>query len=241
MLGFVMVWCLAACAKSTGILPAGPDTYTVTEHYAPIRGGSMTAEQQAMAEATTFCTQQGRQFYPVNMMTPANRNPWGTTDYSVTFQCLLSDNSPSQTAGPARGPQEDPGGTSARATEVTLWRRGGVLQVPVTINGAIQLAFTVDSGADDVSIPADVVMTLIRTGTIKEADFLGKQTYSLANGSTMPSARFRIRSLKVGDRVLENVTGGIAPVSGPLLLGQSFLRRLKSWSIDNNRGVLVLE
>jgi hypothetical protein len=52
---------------------------------------------------------------------------------------------------------------------------------------------------------------------------------------------FRIRSLKVGDQVLENVLGSEAPASAILLLGQSFLSRFRSWSIDNQRKVLVLE
>jgi hypothetical protein len=34
---------------------------------------------------------------------------------------------------------------------------------------ALKVDFIVDSGASDVSIPADVVLTLIRTGTIKKA------------------------------------------------------------------------
>jgi predicted aspartyl protease len=105
---------------------------------------------------------------------------------------------------------------------------------------AVTLDFVVDSGASDVVIPADVVMTLVRTGTLKETDFIGEQTYTLADGSTVPSATFRIRSLTVGDRVVENVTGGIAPVQGALLLGQSFLSRFKSWSIDNDRQGLML-
>jgi uncharacterized protein YraI len=117
---------------------------------------------------------------------------------------------------------------------------GGTFKVPVTINGKLTLDFIVDSGAADVSIPADVVMTLWRTGSIAEDDFLDSQTYRMADGSTVPSRRFRIRSLKVGDRVLENVTGSIAPVAGSLLLGQSFLTRFKSWSIDNQRQALVL-
>jgi hypothetical protein len=58
--------------------------------------------------------------------------------------------------------------------------------------------------------------------------------------SLVPSKQFVIRSLKVGDRTLENVTGSIAPVQGSLLLGQSFLRRFKSWSIDNQREALIL-
>ena len=98
----------------------------------------------------------------------------------------------------------------------------------------------IDSGASDVSVPADVVMTLRRTGTISDADFLGNETYQLADGSKIPSQRFVIRSLKVGDRTLENVIGSIAPVEGSMLLGQSFLRRFKSWSIDNHREALIL-
>ena len=118
---------------------------------------------------------------------------------------------------------------------------GGTYVVPVLINDAITLKFVVDSGAADVSIPADVVMTLMRTDTINDADFIGKQTYKLADGSTTPSTTFRIRSLKVGDRVLENVTGSVAPVAGGLLLGQSFLSRFNSWSVNNARHVLVLQ
>jgi predicted aspartyl protease len=126
-------------------------------------------------------------------------------------------------------------------SEIALHREGGVLTVPVSINGAITLEFTIDSGAADVSIPADVVMTLMRTGTIARADFLGSRTYVMADGSTAPSTIFRIRSLRVGDREVRNVTASIASVKGGLLLGQSFLRQFGSWSIDNGRGVLVLD
>jgi predicted aspartyl protease len=82
--------------------------------------------------------------------------------------------------------------------------------------------------------------SLLRTETITEADFLGKQTYRLADGSTLPSQQFTIRSLKIGDRILESVIGSIAPVSGTLLLGRSFLSRFRSWSIDIEKHALVL-
>ena len=111
----------------------------------------------------------------------------------------------------------------------------------MSINGKITLDFTIDSGAADVSIPADVVMTLVRTGSLTDDDFLGKRTYTMADGSTVPSTIFRIRSLRVGNKILENVTASIASVNGQLLLGQSFLARFRSWSINNQRGVLILE
>ncbi len=125
-------------------------------------------------------------------------------------------------------------------TIVPMISEGGAFGVPVTINDQLTLKFVVDSGAADVSIPADVVLTLLRTETITDADFLGKETYRLADGSTVPSQRFVIRSLKVGDKTLDNVVGSIAPVEGSLLLGQSFLRRFKSWSIDNQREAVIL-
>ena len=65
-------------------------------------------------------------------------------------------------------------------------------------------------------------MTFLRTGTLKDSDFLGTQTYVLADGSSVPSQTFRIRMLKVGDRVIENVIGSVADVRGSLPLGQSF-------------------
>ena len=120
-------------------------------------------------------------------------------------------------------------------------KEGRTFSVPVLINNTITLKFLVDSGASDVSVPADVVSTLLRTGTLTDSDFLGLQTYTLADGSKVPSQTFRIRSLKVGDRVMENVTGSVAGVNGSLLLGQSFLGRFKSWSINNADHTLVLE
>jgi predicted aspartyl protease len=123
---------------------------------------------------------------------------------------------------------------------IPMKKEGVRYVIPVLINNAITLYFVVDSGADDVIIPADVVLTLIRTGTLNKTDFIGRKTYGLADGSTMPSTTFRIRTLKVGDKVMANVTGSVAPVQGSLLLGQSFLSHFKSWSIDNATHALLL-
>ena len=141
---------------------------------------------------------------------------------------------------PAKQPPSEQSSAISGSTVVPMVPEGGTFVVPVRINDQITLNFVIDSGASDVSVPADVVMTLLRTGTITNSDFLGTQKYRMADGSTVPSQQFMIRSLKVGDRILENVTGSIAPIQGGLLLGQSFLRRFKSWSIDNQKEALVL-
>jgi len=126
-------------------------------------------------------------------------------------------------------------------THVALIRDGGTYLVPVLINGVIPLNFTVDSGAADVSIPADVVLTLVRTGTLTENDFIGSQKYQLADGSAVESKTFIIHSLKVGDRTVTNVRASISDVKGGLLLGQSFLEKFRSWSLDNAKHELVLQ
>src|SRR5215469_14988396 len=128
----------------------------------------------------------------------------------------------------------------ATEQEIGLQKQGGTYAVPVLINHAITLKFVLDSGASDVLIPADVFLTLLRTGTVSESDFLGSQVYSLADGSKLKGTRFIIRELKVGDHVANNVVASVGPVSGDLLLGLSFLSRFGSVTLDNERHVLIL-
>lgn len=128
----------------------------------------------------------------------------------------------------------------ALSETIPLKSQGGIFVVPVVINDQITLNFTLDSGAADVSIPADVFSTLVRTGTIQDSDYLGVQTYVLADGSKQRSHRFRIRSLRVGGLELRDVVGSVSPSSGSLLLGQSFLGRLGTWAVDNRQHALLI-
>jgi predicted aspartyl protease len=61
----------------------------------------------------------------------------------------------------------------------------------------------------------------------------------LADGSMVPSDIYRVASLRIGGLLMENVTVRIAAEKSDLLLGQSFLSRLKSWSMDNARQVMI--
>ena len=128
----------------------------------------------------------------------------------------------------------------SQTDEVRLKPRGGTYRVPVRINDAITLDFTLDSGASEVLIPADVLMTLIRTETLSKSDFLGERTYVLADGSKLPSERINLRELQVAGHRLTNVIAGVGPATSDPLLGKSFLSRFKSWTFDNDRHVLVL-
>jgi clan AA aspartic protease (TIGR02281 family) len=129
---------------------------------------------------------------------------------------------------------------SSSVEEVLLKKNAGIFVVPVEINGSITLDFAVDSGASTVTIPANVYNTLVRTGTINDSDIIGQGTVVLADGSKSKLPILTIRSLKVGDKIVKNVITAVLPLGGQLLLGQSFLARFKSWSLDNTKHVLLL-
>jgi hypothetical protein len=131
-------------------------------------------------------------------------------------------------------------GAAADQETIAMEKSGGVYIVSIRLNDIITLNAIVDSGASDLSMPADVVSTLIRTKTIMDEDFLGQQTYMLADGSKVPSPQLRIRSLRVGNKTIENVVASIVSAKGEILLGQSFLTKFKSWSVDNEQHTLVL-
>jgi hypothetical protein len=69
-------------------------------------------------------------------------------------------------------------------------------------------------------------------------DGMGK--YVLADGSVKDNIQLRLRELRIGDRAIRNVRASVARIQAKLLLGQTFLARFGSWTIDNRRKVLVL-
>jgi hypothetical protein len=77
---------LAGCT-STGILPAGPETYTITKNVIYALGGTNEAEREAMTEANKSCQDKGLTFIPTAMgpSGPAGNMILG---YTVTFRCL---------------------------------------------------------------------------------------------------------------------------------------------------------
>jgi len=123
---------------------------------------------------------------------------------------------------------------------VPIQRRGGNYLVPGIVNNVMTLNFTVDSGASIVSIPADVVATLKKTGALSERDFAGQVTVALADGSRVTSETFRLRALAVGDWLVQDVAASVSPAGAPPLLGQTFFSHLRSWSIDNDNQTLVM-
>jgi clan AA aspartic protease (TIGR02281 family) len=132
-------------------------------------------------------------------------------------------------------------GNSLRETRIPLLKMSGGLIAPVVINNALKLNFVVDSGASDVSIPADVFASLVQANTVTQADITGIRNYKNADGQVFRSKTFVIRSLKIGNIEAPRVQAKVSPSNAPPLLGQSFLKRFKSWSIDNSTQELILQ
>ncbi len=78
---------LCACAQSSGVLKMGPDTYSVSVHAAPARGGQVGARNIALTDAGNYCTGMGKEILVTNTSSGASSHfPGGTVE--ITFRCL---------------------------------------------------------------------------------------------------------------------------------------------------------
>ena len=78
----------AACTQTSGIIPLGPNTYTVSEMRAPAVGGGPAARDAVVAEAAAFCTRQGRTVVPLELRPDGDPyTPYYPTAFDATFSC----------------------------------------------------------------------------------------------------------------------------------------------------------
>lgn len=116
---------------------------------------------------------------------------------------------------------------------IPLRRRGGVFEVMATLNSEVKVYFVVDSGASDVTIPESVAGLLMDNGSLTKADLLGSREYRFANGETSSGKVVRLRTLDLNGHILKDVRAVVLPGNSvPVLLGQSALGQLGSWSIN---------
>ena len=86
---------LAGCASSTGVLPVGPDTYSITTGASSARGGMAGARGTALKEAGEYCAKAGKQIL-VQDISASSSFASGfdiSQNSNVIFRCL-SDGDP---------------------------------------------------------------------------------------------------------------------------------------------------
>ena len=131
-------------------------------------------------------------------------------------------------------------GAPARASEVALGESGGIYTVPGEINRSVTLQFLVDPGSAVVVIPRAALSRLVATGSVSEGDVVGVSIAELADRSLYQTARIRLRELRIGNEVARDIIAAVAPGLTHPLLGQSFLKRFATVTLDNQRRVLIL-
>ncbi|MCU0468737.1 MAG: retroviral-like aspartic protease family protein [Arcicella sp.] len=126
-------------------------------------------------------------------------------------------------------------------TTVYMNEENGIYKIPVLVNGS-KMDFIFDTGASLISISNTEAMFLYKQGTLTQDDFIGEINFQDANGDISPGTVVRLRTLQIGDRVLENVEASIVNNSvAPLLLGQSALAQFGKISIDYNRKTISFQ
>lgn len=120
------------------------------------------------------------------------------------------------------------------------FEKSGIYSIPVLLNDVLKINMVFDSGAADLTITPDIALTLIKTGTIDDSDYIGTQKYMFANGQTANSSIFNLKEVKIGDKRIFNVRASISNnINSPLLFGQSALKKLGTYIVDNKNNKLI--
>lgn len=114
----------------------------------------------------------------------------------------------------------------------------GIYTVPCEVNG-LKLRFVFDTGAADVHLSLLDAAFMLKNGYLEEDDFLGTETYSMADGTIAENALVNLKSIKIGNTILRNVTACVSSkIDASLLLGQSALQKLGAYAIEGSTLIL---
>jgi len=126
---------------------------------------------------------------------------------------------------------------------VDLISENGVFKVPVILNNSVFSYFIFDTGASDLFISPKIKAKLISNNSLSEQrDFIGKTSYVDANGTVEVCDVYHLKSVKVGNREIENVTCAVANNDiDDMLLGQSFMEKLGTFEINFSTNRLIFK
>ena len=130
---------------------------------------------------------------------------------------------------------------SGEKTIVKMEKVNGVFQIPIEVDG-VKMFFIFDTGASTISISETEANFLWKQGKIIKDHILGTANFSDANGNISEGTIIILTSVKIGDRVLQNVEASVVHnLNAPLLFGQSALGKFGKISIDNIKEEITFE
>lgn len=124
--------------------------------------------------------------------------------------------------------------------EIPLRYDGKTYYIDVTIADRETVTFKLDSGATGVTVPVLVLERLRAEGVLTDAHFKGEAGFTGWDGRTSYRETLTLPSLRIGNHVVQNVDASEARSGDATLLGLAFLRHFRSWTIDNERRILIL-
>lgn len=140
---------------------------------------------------------------------------------------------------PTRTKQVD---TYQAVTKVALDNNNGVFGIPMNLNNSLQAYSIFESGAKDITISSDLALMLFKTGSIGDNDWLNGSSYRLSDGSMAKSNRFKLNTVKIGTRVIYNITCSISNyMKVPMIIGQNVLDKCGKYSFDYANETLTIE
>jgi aspartyl protease family protein len=130
---------------------------------------------------------------------------------------------------------------SEEANVIDMEVKNGVRYVWIEING-LNLKFIFDTGASNICISSAEAAVLYRQGTLTNDDILSTEYFQDATGKISEGTEINLRTVKIGNVVLENIKATIIDnPNAPLLLGQTVLERFGNIEIDNTNNRIILK
>lgn len=122
--------------------------------------------------------------------------------------------------------------------EVPFTVSGNMYSLQGDVNG-LQLRFIFDTGASLVTLSGVEADFMLKNGYLDERDFGSGTNFRTASGQICEGTHVILREVSLGGQTLKNVRATvIRNQNAPLLLGQSLMKRLGDFYVDNKKGVI---
>ena len=122
---------------------------------------------------------------------------------------------------------------------IKMTYENGVYTMPCEVNG-LRMNFIFDTGASSVCISPTEFLFMVKNGYINEKDLdKGYTLTQVANGDIEENMVINLKEVKVGSKKIKNIRAVVSnSINAPLLLGQSVIRRLGSWTLEGDYLIL---
>jgi hypothetical protein len=130
--------------------------------------------------------------------------------------------------------------SNSKIISFPLVLKGKVYSLNLKFGNLIK-TYIFDSGASDMSIDNETYQYFENSDQLKIENRLSDAEYQLADGTIIKLKKLKVPQFSINGVVIKNIESTIVENGRPLLLGKSFLDNFKSWKIDNENQVLIVE